>query len=40
MIYQIIYDYLQQPLENVYYNKWRSGYDSNIEVEDDDGDKI
>lgn len=40
MIYRTIYDYLQQPPENVYYNQWRPGLDSNIKVEDEDDDMI
>lgn len=40
MTYQTIYDYLQRPSQNVYYNQWRPGLDSNIKVEDDNGDKI
>lgn len=40
MTYQTIYDYLQRPSQNVYYNQWRPGLDSNIKVEYDNGDKI
>lgn len=40
MTYRTIYDYLQRPSQNVYYNKWRPGLDSNIKVEGDNGDKI